>query len=130
MRTTRARLYSNFDNALVQHYSRRRRQQNGTRPDDDSHRCHHRRNGPVVTLQSVGVGWLFAFRSPQSTRNTRHAFSFVPRRRITLFLTRTHTPSPSLSFSYTLSPLYNAYSHVFFAVVHSWNPAVRVFPFC
>lgn len=115
MRTTRASLYSNFDNALVQHYSRRRRrrrrQRNGTRPDDDSHRCHHRRTGPVVVIrQSVGVGWLYAFRSPQSTRNTRHAFSLLPRRRITLFLTHTRSLTQSLSLSLSHSHTHSHHS--------------------
>jgi len=101
------RLYLNFDEVLVQRYCR---QQNGTRPDDnDRHRCHHRRSGPVVTRQSVGVGLLYAFRSPQSMRNTRHAFSFVPRRRITLF-----PDTLSLSLSYTLSPLFISLILTFF----------------
>jgi len=92
---TRVRLGSNFDNVLYivssDYNSVQLCNSSTTAADDGTERnpttttviaATARRSGPVVTPQSwlvsrsVVVGWSWAYRTPQSTRNTQHAFLF------------------------------------------------------
>jgi len=95
--SVRVRVWSNFDDAAADNRTER-----GSTTTTVIAATTVVADRSSLVSQSVGVGWLYAYRSSQSTRSTLYALLLATRRRIIFFL------------SLALSPLLNTtYSHFF-----------------